>query len=215
MLWLWIQSLSMFIRDMVVDRLQAVGWLSLLLLVLGCSGCSRRIEQKQLHISDMSFRGTVSFRWVDKNDWYTVDLYDSVSRRSDRIIIPYEIYDIQTGDINGDGHTDICVGLIKPTPFDPVMRKRLFIFQINEHYLKPLWLGSRLAYSFEQFKVNETAAGCMVRTLEKGKAGKWSVSEYRWQNFGLAFVRRIADSVTSAEAEKLLEINKDRETLTK
>jgi hypothetical protein len=196
----------MFIRDMVVDRLHTGWWLGLLLILLGCSGCNRQIDEKHLHISDKSFRGTVTFRWMAKNDWYTVDLYDSVSRRSDRIIIPYEIYDIQTGDINRDGHTDICVGLIKPTPFDPVLRKRLFLFRIDRDYLRPLWLGSRLAYSFERFNVCKTAAGSVVRTMEKERDGKWSVSEYRWQCFGLAFVRRVARWVTYEEAEKWMEM---------
>jgi hypothetical protein len=191
---------------MVVDRLHTGCWFALLLLVLVTSSCSKRINEKQLRISDGNFNGTVTFQWVAKNDWYTVDLYDSVSRRSDRIIIPYEIYDIQTGDIDRDGHTDICVGLIKPTPFDPVLRKRLFIFRIDRDYLRPLWLGSRLAYSFERFNVNETASGCVVRTMEKEKDGKWSVSEYRWRCFGLAFVRRVARLVTCEEAEKLLEM---------
>ncbi|HLP06468.1 MAG TPA: hypothetical protein VK152_13665 [Paludibacter sp.] len=190
---------------MVIDRLQTGCWLGLLLLVSGCIGCSQRIDEKHLHISDKSFRGTVTFQWLDKNGWYTVDLYDSASLHFDRIIIPYDIYDIQTGDINRDGHTDICVGLIKPTPFDPVMRKRLFIFRIDRGYLRPLWLGSRLAYSFERFKVVETASGCVVRTLEKKKEGKWSVSEYRWQCFGLSFVGRTARLMTHKEAEKLLE----------
>lgn len=191
---------------MVVNKLYGGCLLGLLLLVLCYTGCNRRIDEKQLHISDKNFRGTVTFRWVDKNDWYTVELYDFVSRRSDRIIIPYEIYDIQTGDINRDWHTDICIGLIKPTPFDPVLRKRLFIFSIDRDYLRPLWLGSRLAYSFERFKVTETNSGCVVRTLEKEKGGRWSVSEYRWQCFGLAFVRRVARLLTYDEAEKLLEM---------
>ena len=195
---------------MGISKIHTVRWATLLLLTLCLCSCNKRLKEKQVRISDKTFKGTVTFRWIDKNAWYTVNLFDSITGRTDRIIIPYEIYDIQTGDINGDGHTDICIGIIKPTPFDPVLRKRLFIFQIDGHYLKPLWLGSRLAYSFEQFKVNKTASDCVVRTLEKGKDGKWSVSEYRWQNFGLAFVRRIADSVTKAEAERSLEINTER-----
>lgn len=193
---------------MVVSKLNTGYWLGLLLAVMAFSSCSRHMDRKQLHISDKSFRGTVTFQWVDKNDWYTVELYDSVSGHSDRIIIPYEIYDIQTGDINRDGHTDICVGLIKPTPFDPVLRKRLFIFRIDSDYLRPLWLGSRLAYSFERFKVIETAADCVVRTMEKEKSGKWSVSEYRWHCFGLGFVRRMARLVTYEEAEKNMELTR-------
>jgi len=189
---------------MGVDKLHMHYLVVLLLLLFVCNGCNKRVNNKELHINDKSFRGTVQFQWVDKNDWYTVDLYDSISGHSDRIIIPYEIYDIQTGDINRDGHTDICVGLIKPTPFDQLLRKRLFIFSIDRDYLKPLWLGSRLAYTFEEFKVGETACGCVVRTLEKEKEGKWSVSEYHWQCFGLAFVRRVASLVTYEKAKEIM-----------
>ena len=189
---------------MVVDKLHTGWWLVLLSLIFICNGCNRRMEYRQLHFSDRNFRGSVTFQWVEKNECYTVELYDSVSRSTHRIIIPYEIYDIQTGDINNDSHTDICVGLIKRTPFDPVLRKRLFIFRIDRDNIRPLWLGSRLAYSFEQFSVINTASGCVVRTLEKEKDGKWSVSEYRWQCFGLAFVRRIARLVTYKEANELL-----------
>jgi len=193
---------------MVAGKYHNAQQIILILVWLCLSNCTERFpDVKVIRISDSAFNGTVTFRWIDKNGWYTVNLYDSISGGSDRIIIPFEIYDVQTGDINSDGHTDICVGIIKPTPFDPVLRKRLFIFQIDGHYLKPLWLGSRLAYSFEQFDVNETSTGCVVRTLEKRAGGKWSVSEYRWQNFGLAFVRRVADMVSLTQAKKILKIN--------
>jgi len=193
---------------MVAGKYSRGNRIVLLMLWVCLTNCTGGFpDVKEVRISDAAFNGTITFRWIDKNGWYTVNLYDSVSGGTDRIIIPFEIYDVQTGDINHDGRTDICVGIIKPTPFDPVLRKRLFIFQIDGHYLKPLWLGSRLAYSFEQFDVNETSTGCVVRTLEKRAGGKWSVSEYRWQNFGLAFVRHVACSVSFSEAKELLKIN--------
>ena len=42
----------------------------------------------------------------------------------------YEVFRIDTGDVNNDKSTDILVGVIKPTRFDPVIRKRLFIFKM-------------------------------------------------------------------------------------
>src|SRR5260221_3957917 len=47
---------------------------------------------------------------------------------------------INGGDINQDGNEDLMVGVIKATRRDSVVRKRLFLFQIKNKIIIPLWL---------------------------------------------------------------------------
>ena len=68
--------------------------------------------------------------------------------------LPYPVYQFDYGDVTGDGMPEIIVWVIKPTRFDPKPDKRLFIYRIaDEAYIRPLWLGSRVAQPLEDFRV--------------------------------------------------------------
>ena len=67
--------------------------------------------------------------------------------------LPYPVYQFDYGDVTGDGMPEIIVWVIKPTRFDPKPDKRLFIYRIaDEAYIRPLWLGSRVAQPLEDFR---------------------------------------------------------------
>ena len=58
--------------------------------------------------------------------------------------LPYPVYQFQTGDVDGDGHPDAIVGVIKGTRFYPEKAKRIFIFKDVNGKALPIWLGSKL-----------------------------------------------------------------------
>ncbi|MGE5629602.1 MAG: FG-GAP repeat domain-containing protein [Caulobacteraceae bacterium] len=58
---------------------------------------------------------------------------------------------VQTADVDGDGITEISIGVYKESPFYPVMAKRPFIFNWYKGDLAPKWRGSRLSRPFEDY----------------------------------------------------------------
>jgi hypothetical protein len=155
-------------------------------------------------INDSSFKGKVIVEKIEKIDKYRIAIIDSVTGRSDHIFTPYDVFEMETGDVNHDGRTDICIGIIKPTPFDPVLKKRLFIFQIDRDYIRPLWLSSRLVRPLEEFTVLNDKDGCRIRTIERANPDLFCISEYRWESFGLTFIKILSDSLHYPDAHALL-----------
>ena len=118
---------------------------------------------------------------------------------------PYPVYQFDYGDITGNGVPEIIVGVIKPTRFDPKPDKRLFIYRIaDEAYIRPLWLGSRVAQPLEDFRIIREETPTRIRTLEREHSGNFLVAEYIWRGFGLDFKRYLKREVKKQEAIHIL-----------
>lgn len=170
----------------------------------GSSCTSHTYFSASVPIHDANFRGKVIVEKIEKLDKYRITIIDSLTGGSDHIYTPYEVFELKTGDVNNDGRTDICIGIIKPTPFDPVLKKRLFIFQIDRDYIRPLWLSSRLVRPLEEFTVLGGEEGCRIRTIERENADLFCINEYKWESFGMTFIKTRNDSLHLAEARSLL-----------
>lgn len=119
--------------------------------------------------------------------------------------LPYPVYQFDYGDITGDGIPEIAVGVVKPTRFNPKPNKRLFLYRIAEGiYIRPLWLGSRVAQPLEDFKIIRKKNPARIRTLEKEYSGKFLIAEYQWKGFGLEFKKYLKREINEEEARKLL-----------
>ena len=119
--------------------------------------------------------------------------------------LPYPVYQFDYGDITGNGVPEIIVGVIKPTRFDPKPDKRLFIYRIaDEAYIRPLWLGSRVAQPLEDFRIIREETPTRIRTLERERSGNFLVAEYIWRGFGLDFKRYLKREVKKQEAIHIL-----------
>lgn len=119
--------------------------------------------------------------------------------------LPYPVYRWDYGDVTGDGIPDIAVGVIKPTRFDPKPDKRLFLFRITDkNYIRPLWLGSRVAQPLEDFRITKADHPGLIRTIEKEKSGNFLVAEYAWRGFGLEFKRYVEREIQLQKAQKLM-----------
>jgi hypothetical protein len=119
--------------------------------------------------------------------------------------LPYPVYRFVQGDITGDGVNEILVGVIKPTRFDTINRKRLFIFKLVEGNIRPLWMGSRVAQPLVDFKVAKTVSGSVIRTIEEERDGTYLVAEYKWRRFGLEFIHYINRRISKNKALQLLD----------
>lgn len=117
----------------------------------------------------------------------------------DRWALPYPVYRLETGDVDGDGNTDALVGVIKGTRFHPEKGRRLFIFKNHHGLVRPLWLGSKLGGRLIDFRFTDGR----IRSLEAASDNIYVVAEYEWDGFGPAFYRYIvrnADEQTARMA---------------
>jgi hypothetical protein len=180
--------------------------IEIILLVFSYFGSCNKISyfSKSIPISDAFFKGTVTVDKIEKLDNYKITIFDSLTGVSDCIYTPYEVFEMETGDVNHDGRTDICIGIIKPTPFDPLLKKRLFIFQIDRDYIRPLWLSSRLVRPLERFALLSNDEGCRIRTIEKENPEMFCINEYKWESFGMTFIKTRNDSLNFSNAQLLL-----------
>jgi hypothetical protein len=177
----------------------------IILFLLLLSSCSKdRGYTKTIQIKDAFFNGKVTVEKIEKLNKYRISIFDSITGNIDRIYTPYDVFEMETGDVNRDGKTDICIGIIKPTPFDPVLKKRLFIFQIDRDYIRPLWLSSRLVNPLVEFKVLNNNKDCTIRTVERRNKSLYCIREYRWESFGMSFQKVINDSLSFTEALLIL-----------
>ena len=175
------------------------------LIFLICFSCDLFTENSipdgyELTIKDKFFEGKAVFRKLSRVNGFKVLLTTNSYEITDQTIFNYTPYQLDAADVNRDGKTEILVGLIKSTEFDPAEKKRLFILRIDEGQLRPLWLGSRVCQELINFKAID---GGIVRTLEKTAKGNYSIGQYEWQGFGLTLINYTHNEIPFNDASKI------------
>ena len=127
---------------------------------------------------------------------YTLTL--TTDSTCDKWTLPYPVYRLDTGDVDGDGSTDALVGVVKATRFYPEIGRRLFIFKNYHGLIRPLWMGSKLGGKLCDFRF----ADGRVRSMEAMTDSLYAVADYRWSGFGLVFERFVARDIGHEEAKK-------------
>ena len=112
--------------------------------------------------------------------------------------LPYPVYQYQTGDVDGDGHIDAMVGVVKSTRFYPEKARRIFIFKEINKKARPMWLGSKLGGILEDFRFIDGK----IRALESTNDSLYVVSDYVWGGFGMKFDHYIIKGVDKQTALK-------------
>ena len=108
---------------------------------------------------------------------------------------------METGDVDGNGTVEALVGVIKATRFYPEKGRRLFIFKNYEGLVRPMWLGSKLGGKLQDFHFYDGR----LRSLETNAKGQFTVAEYRWDDFGMAFERYLIRDADEVEARLIFE----------
>lgn len=171
----------------------------MILLMLFATACSRQNDEYNIDSAGEKLvvslqRGKVNYLQCRHDD----SLTSSWPLR-------YPVYRFLTGDVNHDGSDDIAVGVIKRTRYDSVVRKRLFLFEVRNRTVIPLWLGSSLGHPLEDFTIrilNDSTT--VIRALEQEKDHGYLVAEYEWYGFGLSFRRYIQQHLSLPEAQTVL-----------
>lgn len=115
--------------------------------------------------------------------------------------LPYPVYQFQTSDVDGDGHTDAMVGVVKATRFYPEKGRRLFIFKQVNGKVRPLWLGSKLGGILQDFRFTDG----FIRSMEMTTDSSYVVAAYKWSGFGMGFDHFIVKGTDKETATKYLE----------
>ena len=170
------------------------------------TGCSEpNVFEKEVRITDSFFDGFVTLKRMENIQKYKLSISDTAHKSIDHIYTPYAVFQMETADVNRDGKTDICLGIIKPTPFDSVLKKRLFIFQIDRGYIRPLWLSSRLVNPLEEFSVTtDSLHETIIRTIERRDPQLFCMRFYKWGSFGMTYLSTEQDSIPYENAKQLL-----------
>lgn len=130
------------------------------------------------------------------NDTLSFLMLEGEGMKTDRWRLAFPVYQMCVGDVDGDGREDAILGVVKPTRFDPVVAKRLFIFKNHKGRIRALWMGSKLGGTLVDFRFKDGK----VVTLQRNDASRYAVIEHHWRDFGLGFTRFIVDNVSQEEA---------------
>ncbi|UII30549.1 hypothetical protein LVD17_19855 [Fulvivirga ulvae] len=167
--------------------------------ILSVSSCSNEQPDKY---SISTEDGIVQVTLHKHNDYNEL-----VSMSNDSVVstwpLRYPVFAFQHGDINNDGTEDLAVGVIKRTRYDTLVRKRLFLFQVRNKSIIPLWLGSSLSHPLVEFGIlKNEQGGALIRAIEKEPDGQYLIAEYEWYGFGLALRKYIRRKISLEEAKK-------------
>lgn len=103
---------------------------------------------------------------------------------------------VLAGDMNGDGLAEISICVYKSAKFHPVLAKRPFFYDLRDGELTPVWLGSRLARPFEDYRlfdVNGDGTDEIV-SIELAEDGGRLAAVYAWKGFGFE-VTYVSDEI--------------------
>jgi hypothetical protein len=99
-------------------------------------------------------------------------------------LLPWPVYQFQMGDIDGDNITDLFVGVIKSCRYDPVVRRRLFAYEVVDGDIRAKWLGTHTAYDLKEFRTVSIEGRTHIRALEQDESGIYHIMTYAWASFG-------------------------------
>jgi|GEM_PF-2131479 len=103
----------------------------IVILTWACAGGEDRPGiAHEISLKDRFFEGKAAILDLPDDHGFKIVLTDSSGHQLDRVIFSYPYYRFDSADINRDGRTEILIGLIKKTEFDPTPKKRMFILRI-------------------------------------------------------------------------------------
>ena len=93
---------------------------------------------------------------------------------------------VQTSDVDGDGKTEISIGVYKTSPLHQVMAKRPFIYDWVNGGIFPKWRGSRLSRPFDDYIFIDLDSDGRdeIVSIEHTSSDERILTSYSWKGFG-------------------------------
>lgn len=179
-------------------------FLVLLAILMSCNQVDSNYfpDPSVFPIKDEFFSGKVLFQKLSSTQGFKVLLKDSINNTIDQTIFKYVPYQFDTADVDRDGRTEILIGLIKSTEFDPQEKKRLFILRIDNGQLRPLWLGSKVCQELVHFRSLDNGN---IQTIERTPSANYAVGDYSWESFGLTLQNYTHNEISFDEALQIFQ----------
>ena len=99
---------------------------------------------------------------------------------------------IEIADVDGNGRSEIILGVFKATKFFTTPHNCLFIYEFSGETAFPKWLGSSLSRPFTDFIFADldNEAGDELIAMETTLRERKGVAVYHWNSFGFTLERR-------------------------
>jgi hypothetical protein len=94
------------------------------------------------------------------------------------------------GDIDGNGHPDFAVGIVKQTHLYPHPHKTIFFYEYRRGEIWPKWRGSSLAMPIEDFAYGISSKGPRLLALQTDLERRYLLAIWRWHQFGFRLESR-------------------------
>lgn len=158
--------------------------------------------KKLLVVHSTNFNGIIEAKNMGAKS-YTLHTIDKKTGKETAVFIKYDVYAMQSGDINNDGKMDICIGVITPKIMyknaEESIQKTLFVLEIDDGNIRPLMPQALFDKPLENFKIFCRNEKSIIRTIEKEKNNTFSVGEYEWNH---AKLKLLSYKGTNLDMEK-------------
>lgn len=104
----------------------------------------------------------------------------------------YNAWKIQVSDIDGDTNPELIVGVKKSTRYYSEIENRIFVFNAENDYIYPKWLGSRLGGHILDFMV--TSDKKLLLFQKSRNNSLYTLSSFKWNGFGFDIENVIKES---------------------
>ncbi|HID07320.1 MAG TPA: VCBS repeat-containing protein [Armatimonadetes bacterium] len=137
--------------------------------------------------TDLECDGTIEILTFEPNAPFCVTI-----SRNGKVLwrgIPqrWKPWKVRIGDVDGDKHREIIVGVHKATRYFPKPHNCLFVLGWNGKRAFPKWLGSSLSKPFVDFEfVRFGGKVDSLVSIEITRDGKRCIVIYEWRGFGFA-----------------------------
>jgi hypothetical protein len=160
--------------------------------------CECRSLRKSIE-ADLDIDGRIERIEINGDREQTLQIWRGKKLLWQGVTAAWKPWKIGIADVDGDGHSEIIVGVFKATKFFTKPHNCLFIYGFSGETAFPKWLGSSLSRPFTDFIFADLSkdGGEELIAMETTLEGRKSLAVYHWNSFGFTLNWRLGDWQTA------------------